>query len=325
MPFVVVDMWAGRYINTNVGHEGLNMVKNPIDGRFYGYCPPNGTLYFPKLGAKSTDKKVTGVIVIYTQRQKQSANRDIIGFCVDATIHKELQDGKALNRMFNGVCCGYSVESDNMYEILSNNKFEITTFYEGRRNRFRGQRFYKGQYPDLDKKIINYIKNYIDGKDSDEDFTFQEDVQNEIEKVSKKIENSSKSTPKYSNASGSNVVAKNPRISKQALETAGYKCVANAKHETFTASHGNPYMEGHHLIPCTFSNSELYWKTKKRNIDCEENIVCLCPTCHRRIHFGAAKEKQEIIELLYNKYKEGLKKVGLDVTLKELLALYNLL
>ena len=32
----------------------------------------------------------------------------------------------------------------------------------------------------------------------------------------------------------------------------------------------------------------------KKNIDCIENIVCLCPTCHRRIHFGSDEEKRAI-------------------------------
>lgn len=82
-------------------------------------------------------------------------------------------------------------------------------------------------------------------------------------------------------------------------------------------------MEGHHLIPCTSSNAELFWSKFKRNIDCVENIICLCPTCHRRIHFGSKEERDTIIKSLYQKQISSLKAVGLDIAFEELLALYD--
>ena len=82
-------------------------------------------------------------------------------------------------------------------------------------------------------------------------------------------------------------------------------------------------MEGHHLIPCTYSNAEYYWSNFKRNIDCVENIVCLCPTCHRRIHFGSKEEKEAIIKSLYKKQISSLKAIGLNISIEELLSLYN--
>jgi 5-methylcytosine-specific restriction protein A len=82
-------------------------------------------------------------------------------------------------------------------------------------------------------------------------------------------------------------------------------------------------MEGHHLIPCTYSNAEYYWSNFKRNIDCVENIVCLCPTCHRRIHFGSKEEQNTIITSLYQKQISSLMTVNLDISIEELLSLYN--
>ena len=87
-------------------------------------------------------------------------------------------------------------------------------------------------------------------------------------------------------------------------------------------SKGVPYMEGHHLIPCTAKNAKAFWKRVGKSIDCVENIVCLCPTCHRRIHFGSEAEKRSIIKLLYNKQHSKLKKAGLDISEKELIGLY---
>ena len=66
------------------------------------------------------------------------------------------------------------------------------------------------------------------------------------------------------------------------------------------------------------------WTTNlKRNIDCVENIICLCPTCHRRIHFGSKEERKNIITSLYNKRIQSLLAVGLDISLEELLSLYQ--
>lgn len=83
-------------------------------------------------------------------------------------------------------------------------------------------------------------------------------------------------------------------------------------------------MEGHHLIPCSPGNSEKYWKRYSRNIDCIDNIVSLCPTCHRRIHYGSDAERTEIIDKLYEVQAEKLKAAGLKISLKELRELYGL-
>ena len=83
-------------------------------------------------------------------------------------------------------------------------------------------------------------------------------------------------------------------------------------------------MEGHHLIPCTYTNAKYYWDNQGINIDCQANIVCLCPTCHRQIHYGSDNAKRTLIEKLYEESKDKLKSVGLTLTLEELLKLYSI-
>ncbi len=100
-----------------------------------------------------------------------------------------------------------------------------------------------------------------------------------------------------------------------------YQSTIFPNHKSCVRKKGVPYMEGHHLIPCTVSNTERFW-SKKRNIDCPENIICLCPICHRRIHFGRKVEKDHIIRSLYNKRKSLLQNVGIEISIDELLALY---
>ena len=82
-------------------------------------------------------------------------------------------------------------------------------------------------------------------------------------------------------------------------------------------------MEGHHLIPCTVNNAMYFWNKFEKSIDCVENIVCLCPTCHRRIHFGSKEEKESVIKILYNKQYSKLQKAGLAITEEELINLYR--
>lgn len=83
-------------------------------------------------------------------------------------------------------------------------------------------------------------------------------------------------------------------------------------------------MEGHHLIPCTAANASYYWEEYGVNIDCIENIVCLCPTCHRQIHYGAPDVKVELLKDLFERQKAKLKSVGIDIDFKTLKALYSL-
>ena len=118
------------------------------------------------------------------------------------------------------------------------------------------------------------------------------------------------------------MVKKNAAYAKQALVNSNFLCEADSSHYTFMTSKGVPYMEGHHLIPCTAKNAKAFWKREGKSIDCVENIVCLCPTCHRRIHFGSEAEKRSIIKLLYNKQHSKLKKAGLNISEKELIGLY---
>lgn len=119
-------------------------------------------------------------------------------------------------------------------------------------------------------------------------------------------------------------VTKNATVSKQALINAKYVCAGNHAHATFETTKGQPYMEGHHLIPCTYTNAKYYWEKQGVNIDCQANIVCLCPTCHRLIHYGANNVKRALIEKLYKETKEKLESIGIILTQEELLKLYSI-
>lgn len=110
-----------------------------------------------------------------------------------------------------------------------------------------------------------------------------------------------------------------PRDNRQgavALVRAGYQCEVDPEHTTFVKENGNSYMEKHHLIPM-----ERYFNFHL-SVDHFTNIYSLCPMCHRKIHYGRAQDKRELVQQLYVKRMDdfqGLYRVGLD----QMLSFYN--
>lgn len=324
-PIIYVDMYSGEYWKERTGHEILNLDKNSIDGRYYGYCPPHGNIDITKLGAQKGDESVSGVIVVYTAKIKSSSDREIIAFCTDATVYKEPITDISKKRIIkdNGIRhCPYHIVSDELVNLSSVTSKFVIRIAEYSVSLFRFQRFFKGKHPELDKKVIAYITNYLENGNDGDDIDFQESVQNAD--TSKCLIDTSEDKPEYLDGNNSKAVKKNSRISKHVLVEANYICAGDDSHTTFLTNKGVWYMEGHHLIPCTYSNANYFWNTRKRNIDCVENVVCLCPTCHRKIHFGSPEEKKTLIERLYMKQISKLSEANLAISLNELYELYGL-
>jgi len=327
---IVVDLYAGSYNEKNIGHELFNLIKDPIDGNFYGYCPPRNGVAITKFGASNKDEYIDDVLVVYVSKKIKSNNREIVAFCLNARIFKTGQSGEGLSRNFidkdgKEVISTYSIKSDNLYNLKNRfNKFEIK-INDYSNKMFRKQRFYGGTYPKLDQKIINYIlsvlenKVFLDNDDNEE----QEEIQISEPASSEVIQNSSDKPLNIENGNQGKIILKDSRISKSALIDAKYTCTINAAHKTFITKHKMPYMEGHHLIPCTVLNSEYFMKKFNKNIDCFENIVSVCPNCHREIHYGEWNSKSEKIRIIFRKQQQKLKQVGILITEAELLNLYK--
>ena len=100
----------------------------------------------------------------------------------------------------------------------------------------------------------------------------------------------------------------------QALELAGYVCEFNPEHYTFVAeSTQKPYMEGHHAIP-------MYLQDEfKVSLDVYSNIICLCPICHRKIHFGMKDDRVEMASKIYNERSERLANSGIILSKNDFL------
>ena len=96
---------------------------------------------------------------------------------------------------------------------------------------------------------------------------------------------------------------------------ANYECEYK-NHKTFNKENDKQYIEVHHLIPMKEQNRMI-----TKPLDREENIVCLCPNCHREIHYG--KNRNIIIKALYEKRINKLKKAEIDIDLKTLYSYYK--
>lgn len=111
---------------------------------------------------------------------------------------------------------------------------------------------------------------------------------------------------------------RNPLVAAKAIYRAGFKCEANKAHKTFIAkSSKKNYVEAHHLI--RLSNQGDF----QHKLDIEENVVSLCPTCHRLIHLGLYEEKEPLLKKLFRSREKMLKANGIEITEEKFLKYYK--
>jgi len=77
------------------------------------------------------------------------------------------------------------------------------------------------------------------------------------------------------------------------------------------------YVEDHHLIP--FSLLENF----KHRLDILGNIILLYPNCHCRLHHARLKNKEDALSILYNKRKQVLVWLGIEISLSNLMRWYR--
>ncbi len=98
-------------------------------------------------------------------------------------------------------------------------------------------------------------------------------------------------------------------IKEQSLKMAHYECEIDSYHKTFTAKrNGKQYMEGHHTIPL---NRQASFAS---SLDVYANIVCLCPICHRLLHYGQNTDKIPLLNKIYYTRSERLAHSGIKLS-----------
>lgn len=182
---------------------------------------------------------------------------------------------------------------------------------------------YKTFLCNLQKFNISLIDTPI--QEEFDEYIYNQSVENSVKKLSdselNNITNNYKRSLAYLDTKTKTKINPETQYSIAALQKYAYKCCANNEHITFTSkSHGNQYMEAHHLIPRKYQ--QLYYDELNVNIDCVQNLVSLCPNCHRTLHHGIFAEKEEVLKALYELKKDDLESIGIKITLDTLMSYY---
>jgi 5-methylcytosine-specific restriction protein A len=96
---------------------------------------------------------------------------------------------------------------------------------------------------------------------------------------------------------------RNPQLITEAKTRDNFICQVDNTHRTFVSS-GKNYVEGHHMIPM-FQQKNYDFK-----LDDVNNIVSLCPTCHREIHYS--DDKTAILDKIYSKNNSFFEQNSID-------------
>src|SRR5699024_224608 len=108
--------------------------------------------------------------------------------------------------------------------------------------------------------------------------------------------------------------------SMKAKMNSNWRCELDTDHETFICqSTKTPYVEAHHLIP--MAAQDYYENT----LDFADNIVALCPNCHRMIHHATNEVKSIALKTLFENRVVKYPTYGIDINFDKLLNFYEIL
>ncbi len=115
--------------------------------------------------------------------------------------------------------------------------------------------------------------------------------------------------PSQSERRGQQIWSRSEIIKIQAIKIANFECEINTDHKTFIAArNGMPYMEGHHALPI---NAQDQFRV---SLDVYANIICLCPVCHRKIHYGLRDDRVSMVRHIYDQRVSRLANSGIEIS-----------
>jgi 5-methylcytosine-specific restriction protein A len=107
-------------------------------------------------------------------------------------------------------------------------------------------------------------------------------------------------------------------VSAAAISRSEYRCEYDSTHRTFVSGKTlTNFVEAHHLVPMQFQAAF------KVSLDVPENVVALCPVCHRLLHHARTDDRVPLLKGLHSARLAGLTDRGIPVTLEELARLYR--
>ncbi|WP_405276684.1 HNH endonuclease [Methanobrevibacter sp.] len=106
---------------------------------------------------------------------------------------------------------------------------------------------------------------------------------------------------------------RNPNVIQTVLEDSEYSCFFDKTHITFESYNRPNYVEGHHVIPVALNDSF------DEELDCEDNVIALCPNCHKAIHYATNEHKEDLLKYIID---NDVNLSRFDITLEDLKEFY---
>jgi len=168
------------------------------------------------------------------------------------------------------------------------------------------------------------VSTYVDEGGDETDYLEKVDTINESNINEDISQDAYKVEPNFgTNGTNSRRYRTNPLLGKIAIKKSYYQCQRDCDHETFISKSTNKnYMEAHHLVPVCFQKD--IWDKYHINIDCVENLVSLCPNCHKAFHYGDNRTKSIIIEAMYRVCYPRFKAIRFNISVDEIKKLYGI-
>ncbi len=164
-------------------------------------------------------------------------------------------------------------------------------------------------FRDSDIFSVKAFEEVINSKVSNRSIAYSEEI----------LKESDERVPKLDTVVTNTKYRTDYKLKCEVLRNCGFRCEIDDKHFSFLNNEGVMYVEGHHLVPMSFQKS-----FGDINIDCRDNIICLCPNCHKMIHYGGDLVKEELLEKLFMKVKDRSFFVDNAINVDRLKKFYNL-
>lgn len=163
-------------------------------------------------------------------------------------------------------------------------------------------------YIDHDNYDINVEDHILDSSSMDMDASTKKNMIYPLSDEKRDFLNKRDVKYSYTNVNKEKPKAeRNNDLVEYVIRSSDYKCAIDQTHITFMGKLNHSYVEVHHLIPMKFQ-----YLFGNFNLDCTDNMVCVCPNCHAAIHHGSLDVQRRILKPLYESsiMKEILKSYG---------------
>lgn len=193
---------------------------------------------------------------------------------------------------------GDEITDDVFYNDLKDIKSQFEIFKSIINCNGQIENVFTGEIYDISQKKV-FIKtavNYNEQIQEDESIEYINDTDDADILDEGEAKRRSERKVEYIGSSITRRVKTDPALRKYVLKKYEYKCQYDEQHVTFLKKNNMQYMEIHHLIPLKYQ----YLFGENFNLDTIDNLIVLCPICHKAIHYGSKSEKDKILKRLYN-------------------------